>query len=65
MKCPKRKNDIAARTKLKNTILEALHTIQNGFITIIKQDDTIIQINLNETVLLDGQGIKENIARGA
>ncbi|MDS1030780.1 DUF2292 domain-containing protein [Bacillota bacterium LX-D] len=65
MNDPKKKSDIVVKTKLKNTLLEALYTIQNGSITVIKQDNTIIQINLNETIFLGDQSIKENVAKGA
>ncbi|MHB8063412.1 MAG: hypothetical protein ACYDG2_12385 [Ruminiclostridium sp.] len=47
-------NSALANSKkpLKNIILDLIVTIENGDISLIKQDDTLIQINLKETIYL-------------
>lgn len=47
-------NSAVANSKilLKNMLLDLIVTIENGDISLIKQDDTLIQINIKETIKL-------------
>jgi hypothetical protein len=35
--------------QFEQTILQALHTMSNGLITIVKQNNQVIQVNIDET----------------
>ena len=48
-KKPNNKNDI----QLESTILKLAEGIQNGTLTIIKQDSVVIQINTSEKFVMD------------
>jgi hypothetical protein len=41
--------------KINNMIFDAIYNIQNGSVTIIKQDKTVIQINVSEKINFDNQ----------
>jgi hypothetical protein len=47
------KSDETKQLDLAYLILKALGKIENGSLTIIKQDDNIIQVNSNEKYLLN------------
>ncbi len=47
------KDTTAAKTAMKNIVLHALCNIQNGSITVVKQDNIVIQVNVNETINLN------------
>ncbi|HEY9061819.1 MAG TPA: DUF2292 domain-containing protein [Pseudobacteroides sp.] len=41
------------KISLSTIIVRAVGDIQNGSVTIIKQDNTVIQVNLNEKITLE------------
>ena len=45
------KNDI----QLESIILKLAEGIQNGTLTVIKQDSVVIQINTSEKIMLNGE----------
>ncbi len=47
-----KKKPISVKTGLKNIIFETIGNMQNGSITIVKQDNMVIQINVNEKISL-------------
>ncbi|MCX7745362.1 MAG: YezD family protein [Clostridia bacterium] len=65
MSFQKREKPQAVKITLKKFILENLCNIQNGSITIVKQDNTVIQVNVNETITLSTNSLKVNLAEGA
>lgn len=52
-----RKRKPLEKVSLCTIIVRAVGDIQNGYVTIIKQDDTVIQINLNEKITLENDEV--------
>ncbi len=50
---------------MNNIVLSTACEMQNGSITIIKQDNTIIQVNINEKIDLSSQADAGNIVEEA
>ncbi len=48
-----RKRKQFEKISLSTIIVRAVGDIQNGSVTIIKQDDTVIQVNVNEKIALE------------
>lgn len=51
--------------RINNMIFDAIISIQNGSVTIIKQDKTVIQINVNEKIIFDNQAGSGNFVEEA
>lgn len=63
MSISKNKNrDSFSRPIISNIVFDAACKIQNGSIKIIKQDNIVIQININEKIILDNRVCIENFA---
>lgn len=60
-----KKSDSLSRVVISNIVLNEACKIQNGSIKIIKQDNIVIQINVNEKIILDNQVQKENFVEEA
>jgi hypothetical protein len=48
-----RKSKPLEKVSLSTFIVRAVGDIQNGSVTIIKQDNTVIQVNVNEKIALE------------
>jgi len=58
--------DSLGNTAIMNSIVsKAICKMQNGSITIVKQDNTIIQINVNERINFENQIKNEDFIKGA
>lgn len=51
--------------RVNNMIFDAIYNIQNGSVTIIKQDKTVIQINVSEKINFDNQAGSGNFVEEA
>ena len=51
--------------RINNMIFDAIYNIQNGSVTIIKQDKTVIQINVSEKINIDNQVMSSNFVEEA
>jgi hypothetical protein len=62
----KRSNSITnINTMINNMIFDAICNIVNGSVTIIKQDKTVIQINVSEKISLDDEALSEDFVKEA
>ena len=59
------KDTAATKAVMKNIILNALCNIQNGCITVVKQDNIVIQVNVNESIILDKKQANRNLSEEA
>lgn len=55
----------ATNPKINNMIFDAIYNIQNGSVTIIKQDKTVIQINVSEKINFNNQHGSSNFVEEA
>lgn len=60
-----KKREAYNKSVISNIIFCEACKIQNGSIKIIKQDNTVIQVNINETIILEHLEGIENIAEEA
>lgn len=50
---------------INNMIIDAICNIGNGSVTIIKQDKTVIQINVSERISFGNQTLSSNVVEEA
>jgi len=62
----KRSNGLTnINTMINNMIFDAICSIGNGSVTIIKQDKTVIQINVSEKINFDNQAASRDFVEEA
>jgi hypothetical protein len=60
----KNKNSLSTKAIVSEIILQLLHDMQNGSITIIKQDNTVIQVNIHQKTCFGKQVITDDLVEG-